>query len=153
MNVSSSGETTEFRMSGVPVIGYAINDNWEAGAGVLLGGSVEDGELSYNTFQWAISPYARYYFFNRNNWRIGVHGEASVGGIVPVGTGSSSMAVTWGLNFMPVVTYSPKEHWVVIASCGFLGVGLNGVEKSCSFGLNVMNGGANQIGLGFAYVF
>lgn len=42
---------------------------------------------------------------------------------------------------------------MLIASCGFLGIGVNGVEKSCDFGLNVMNGGASQIGLGFAYMF
>ncbi|MCQ2312474.1 MAG: hypothetical protein MJZ84_03385 [Paludibacteraceae bacterium] len=172
MNVNNETKLTNFSMSAVPTFGYAINENWEVGACVLLGGGVRnttstisfyDEELmqyvpksveeKFKSFNWAFEPYARYYFFNRNNWKVGIEGIGSVGGSLPIGVEGAGMSVTWGLNFMPVVTYSPKEHWVLIASCGFLGIGVNGVEKSCDFGLNVMNGGASQIGLGFAYMF
>ena len=166
LGLSAGNGKTRFEMNVTPTFGYSFNEHWEAGASLLLGGGIYAGE-SYtfneelemmvvspqttNSFNWAIEPYARYYFFNRNNWRVGIEGDARVGGLVDVA--SSGMLVTWGFNFFPVVTYSPKEHWVLIASCGFLGIGLNGVERSCDFGLNVMKGGGSQVGFGFAYQF
>ena len=162
LGMAAGNGRTRFEMNVKPTFGYSINEHWEVGGSLLLGGGIYANELSTyleetstsklsNSFNWAIEPYARYYFFNRNNWRVGIEGDASVGGLVDVA--SSGMAVTWGFNFFPVVTYSPKEHWVLIASCGFLGIGLNGVERSCEFGLNVMNGGGSQVGFGFAYQF
>ena len=166
LGMAAGNGDIRFKMDVKPTFGYSINEHWEVGASLLLGGGLYASEsYAFNeelmtvmpstqttkSFNWAIEPYARYYFFNRNNWRVGIEGLARVGGLVDVA--SSGMAVTWGFNFFPVVTYSPKEHWVLIASCGFLGIGLNGVERSCNFGLNVMKGGGSQLGFGFAYQF
>lgn len=157
MSVSTQEEQTNFSMNVLPSIGYAFSGTgWEIGTGILLGGTVaESKDSKVSTFNWAVNPYARYYFFRRNNWQIGIHGDVVLGGVKTID--SDAMPFAWGINFMPVVTYTVKEHWVLIASCGFLGLGVNGTTYSgktnCTFGLNVMNGGFNQIGLGFAYKF
>ena len=87
--------SSTFGFSINPTIGYVIND-FEFGLTLGLGGDFYYGKVHPKVdnktvtdklatisvtpiFNWSVSPYARYYFFQKNGWGVAIQGNVSVG--------------------------------------------------------------------------
>ena len=158
-----------------PTIGYVIND-FEFGLTLGLGGDFYYGKVHPKVdnktvtdklatisvtpiFNWSVSPYARYYFFQKNGWGVAIQGNVSVGGskvmdevykpvegvltnddikkrkedkekaekeLAEKGIKKIDSNINWSVSFAPVITYTVKEHWVLVSRLGFLGLGVYG---------------------------
>lgn len=88
------------------------------------------------------------------------------------GTKTIDSNVNWSVGFQPVITYTVKDHWVLVSKLGFLGLGLYGnvmkagakdtktgnknitTISTTSFNLNLLQqNGADLISFGCVYKF
>ncbi|MDD6210047.1 MAG: outer membrane beta-barrel protein [Bacteroidales bacterium] len=136
-------DLTTFQL--VPDFGYNFNDKWAAGVELGYGHYKADGKA--NAF--AISPYARYTFFQKGMVRLFAEGGVGFSTYKVKDGGDATNGFSIGIK--PGIFIDLTEHFSLIAKYGFLGYcddyamignglqsigGLNFNPSTLSFGLH-----------------
>lgn len=126
-------KTSNFTLA--PQVGFFLSENIAVGGYVNLGLSKEDNAGSYGYDDAAqltigVAPFARYYFINSGDWKVGAEGTLgfsfsrrteNAGGVVQ----SEPKTTTIGFNVEPMVAYSLTDNIELEAGLNFLGFGFS----------------------------
>lgn len=160
-----------------PNVGYYFADNFLAGGRVSFSynkavtpGLLQDTKVY--TYNWMIEPYARYRFLELNKFGVWSECNAYFGrktGNTKVGSTKSDAnpVCSWGINVLPVLTYTINDHLCLETSLNAFGFGYKGTytknsDKSYEANTSAVSFAANstdifgQLGLvniGFTYKF
>lgn len=121
-----------------PEIGYNYNAKWAFGTTIEFDHNYKDG-LKYNVF--AISPYARYNYFQYQKVKLFVDGGFGLGfGKAKYGDAQSKTATIFEIGLKPGVAFDVTDKFGLVAHFGFLGYrGANDAGKEIqpeTFGFN-----------------
>lgn len=175
-NVKADDES-KFGISVAPTVGYYFEDNFLAGARVAVSydrktvpGTLYDTKTS--STQWGIEPFARYRMGELHNFGLWAECNAFYGretGKVKAGntTTDNDPVGTWGINLLPVLTYTVNSHITLETSLNVLSLGYQGSHSESDDGKSETNtskfsfsadgndvfGDLGLVNIGFTYKF
>lgn len=164
----SNKSSSSFKLDINPEIGYMLLDRkLEVGMALSMGYNRESksykviehksytDRLSGRTFNLSFKPYAKYDFFEKNGFSLGVKGALGLGGrfVLPDhyfaikdvrnsktardmndaakdAAKDATVPFVWSLTIAPVLTYMPTEHFRIDASLTGLGLSVKGEASS-----------------------
>ena len=175
-NLIGSGKTTDLNFNLAPEVGYFLSDKLAVGGYFSINAGShnnkiqdkiegQDSETSTTRFHWAIEPYVKYKFWGIG--KFGIWGQADVW----IGTSTTKYKgavnspvpnVDYGIEVLPVLTYSLNEHFTLDAYIDCVSLSYNGSchndkkndikNTSNSFGLGAATRGS-ILSVGFHYNF
>lgn len=171
-----TSNSTDFNFNLAPEVGYFLSDKLAVGGFLNINAGSRDtkvnaeiGEgdtgMNYTNFGWSIEPYVKYKFWGIG--KFGIWGQAGVwiGTSTTKAKGAANSpvpSVNYGIEVLPVLTYSLNEHFTLDAYIDCVSLSYNGTSyndkkndiksTSNSFGLGAATRG-QILSVGFHYNF
>ncbi|MBQ0077216.1 MAG: hypothetical protein KBS55_01080 [Bacteroidales bacterium] len=174
---SSTNNYSSLAFNLAPEVGYFISDKLAVGGFISIStGSMSNsvkytameelnGEDNITNFGWSLAPYVKYKFWGAGKFGIWGLADVHIGTSSTKKKGSSvkqAPTVNYGIEILPVLTYSLNEHFVLDAYINCVSLNYNGScqadkkndinSSSSSFDLGATTTGA-AVSVGVHYFF
>lgn len=135
---------TDFTLA--PMIGYSINKDFAIGFEFAYSSKVDNDNKTNPTIKttetWAVSPFARYYFYNIRKFSVYGQANFNAGGIqqnVKIGdqTNTDPAASYLGVTIFPALQYNLSERVGLYANLNFLNIGYTSLTTTAKSTSNV----------------